>query len=44
MGEIVGVEDGADEDEEPRKFTIMQTEIAYHRLVYCYPIFSIVIW
>jgi len=32
--EIVGVEDGADENEEPRKITIMRTEIAYHRLVY----------
>ena len=32
--EIVGVEDGADEDEEPRKITIMRTEIAYRRLVY----------
>ena len=29
--EIVGVEDGADEDEEPRKITIMRTGIAYHR-------------
>ena len=29
--EIVGVEDGEDEDEEPRKITIMRTGIAYHR-------------
>jgi hypothetical protein len=33
--EIVGVEDGEDEDEEPRKITIMRTGIAYHR--YCLP-------
>ena len=32
--EIVGVKDGTNEDEEPRKIMIMRTEIAYHRHVY----------